>query len=105
MASSRPSASCPRARRLRRRNRGAREITLWFERSAAALRKRVGAVAEAAGEGMLWIAWPKGSSAIETDLSEGEVRAIGLDAGLVDSKICAIDEDWSGLRFTRAALA
>ena len=86
---------------LRRRNRGAREITLWFERSAAALRKRIGAVAEAVGEGMLWVAWPKGSSAIETDLSEGEVRATGLAAGLVDSKICAIDEDWSGLRFTR----
>jgi hypothetical protein len=91
----------PEGTTLRQRNRGAREITLWFERSAAALRRRVGVVAEAAGEGMLWIAWPKGSSAIETDLSEGEVRAIGLDAGLVDSKICAIDEDWSGLRFTR----
>jgi hypothetical protein len=86
---------------LRWRNRGAREITLWFERSAAALRRRVGAVADAAGEGTLWIAWPKGSSAIETDLSEGEVRAIGLDAGLVDSKVCAIDADWCALRFTQ----
>ena len=86
---------------LRRRNRGAREITLCSRPPAAALRKRIGAVAEAVGEGMLWVAWPKGSSAIETDLSEGEVRATGLAAGLVDSKICAIDEDWSGLRFTR----
>jgi hypothetical protein len=86
---------------LQRRNRGAREITIWFETSAAALRKRIGAVADAAGEGLLWVAWPKGSSAIETDLSEGEVRATCLGAGLIDSKICAIDEDWSGLRFTR----
>ena len=72
-----------------------------FETSAAGLRKRIAAVAGAAGEGMLWIAWPKGSSPIEADLSEGEVRKIALGAGLVDSKVCAIDEDWSGLRFTR----
>ena len=86
---------------LRRGNRGAREMTIWFEASAASLRKRFAAVAKAVGESVLWIAWPKGSSAIESDLSEGEVRAIALGAGLVDSKVCAIDEDWSGLRFTR----
>ncbi len=86
---------------LRRGNRGARGITILFETSAAGLRKRIAAVAGAAGEGMLWIAWPKGSSPIEADLSEGEVRKIALGAGLVDSKVCAIDEDWSGLRFTR----
>ncbi len=86
---------------LRRGSRGARGITIWFERSAASLRKRIEAVAKAAGEGMLWVAWPKGSSAIDTDLSEGMVRATGLAAGLVDSKVCAIDDDWSGLRFTR----
>ena len=49
--------------------------------------------------GMLWIAWPKKSSGVATDLSEQRVRQIGLDAGLVDVKVCAIDETWSGLKF------
>ena len=49
--------------------------------------------------GMLWIAWPKKSSGVATDLSEQRVRQIGLDAGLVDVKICAIDDTWSGLKF------
>ena len=45
--------------------------------------------------GMLWIAWPKKASGVVTDLSEGIVRNIGLDAGLVDVKVCAINEVWS----------
>ncbi len=49
--------------------------------------------------GMLWISWPKGSSKIETDLNENLVREVGLDHGLVDTKVAAIDEDWSGLKF------
>ncbi len=49
--------------------------------------------------GMIWIAWPKKSSGVTTDLTEGRVQRIGLDAGLVDVKICAIDEIWSGLKF------
>ncbi len=49
--------------------------------------------------GGLWVSWPKKSSALATDLREGHVRSVGLEAGLVDNKICAIDEDWSGLRF------
>jgi hypothetical protein len=49
--------------------------------------------------GMIWIAWPKKSSGVTTDLSEERVRRIGLDAGLVDVKICAVDETWSGLKF------
>jgi hypothetical protein len=49
--------------------------------------------------GMLWIAWPKKTSGVETDLSENPVRTIGLDAGLVDVKICAVNEVWSGLKF------
>jgi len=43
--------------------------------------------------------WPKGKSQIEKDLNENEVRRAGLDCGLVDVKICAIDKDWSGLKF------
>ena len=49
--------------------------------------------------GMLWISWPKKSSAVATDLDESIVRQIGLKAGLVDVKVCAIDETWSGLKF------
>lgn len=49
--------------------------------------------------GGLWIAWPKKSSGRPTDVSENAVRSIGLAAGLVDNKVCAIDDVWSGLRF------
>jgi hypothetical protein len=49
--------------------------------------------------GMLWVAWPKKSSGIATDLSFNNVQAIGLAEGLVDTKICAVDEIWSGLKF------
>ena len=49
--------------------------------------------------GMLWVSWPKKSSGVITDLSETKVRTIGLAAGLVDVKICAVDDLWSGLKF------
>jgi len=50
-------------------------------------------------DGMLWLGWPKKSSGVETDLSDAEVREIGLALGLEDNKTCAIDDTWSGLRF------
>lgn len=76
-----------------------RELTRNFAKLAATL----------VSNGMIWIAWPKKSSGVVTDLSEPRVRQIGLDAGLVDVKICAIDDTWSGLKFVyrlkdRAAL-
>jgi hypothetical protein len=49
--------------------------------------------------GMIWVSWPKKSSGVTTDLTEDTVRAIGLAAGLVDVKICAVDDVWSGLKF------
>lgn len=49
--------------------------------------------------GMLWVAWPKKASGVKTDLSDNSVRQIGLDAGLVDVKVCAVNEIWSGLKF------
>ena len=49
--------------------------------------------------GMLWVSWPKGSSGAPTDLTENVVREIGLRNGLVDVKVCAVDETWSGLKF------
>ena len=50
-------------------------------------------------DGMLWVAWPKKTSRVPTDLTENVVREVGLEAGLVDVKVCAIDEVWSGLKF------
>jgi hypothetical protein len=49
--------------------------------------------------GMLWIAWPKKSSKVPTDLTEDVIRLSGLDAGLVDIKVCAVTDVWSGLKF------
>lgn len=49
--------------------------------------------------GGLWLAWPKLSGALASDIREADIRRAGLDGGLVDNKTCAIDEDWSGLRF------
>jgi hypothetical protein len=54
--------------------------------------------------GMLWVAWPKRASKVETDLDENLIRDFGLDFGLVDTKVCAIDSTWSGLRFSRRRL-
>ncbi len=50
-------------------------------------------------KGILWVSWPKGSSKIETDLNENVIREIGLKNGLIDVKVCAVDEIWSGLKF------
>ena len=49
--------------------------------------------------GMLWVSWPKRSSGVVTDLDENVIRSIGLEHGLVDVKVCAVDEIWSGLKF------
>ena len=52
-----------------------------------------------AQNGLLWISWPKKASKVTTDLNENIVRDIGLQNGLVDIKVCAVDEIWSGLKF------
>jgi len=51
--------------------------------------------------GMLWISWPKKASGVATDLTEDVIRVIGLAHGLVDVKVAAVDEVWSGLKFVR----
>lgn len=51
--------------------------------------------------GMLWICWPKKSSGVATEVDENVVRETGLAAGLVDVKVCAVTEVWSGLKFVR----
>jgi CheY-like chemotaxis protein len=86
---------------LRRGNRGHRDVTIWFVTTRRDLDRRIGPNARAVGDGTLWIAWPKATSDLETDLVESRVQAAGLALGLVDTKVVAIDDDWSALRFTR----
>ena len=80
----------------------AADVALLFSRTAASLDADFEPVARAlAPGGMLWVAWPKKASKQPTDLTEDVVRRIGLAAGLVDVKVCAIDDVWSGLKFLR----
>ncbi len=76
------------------------DVVLLFARSRAELARRFeGLAARITPDGSLWVAWPKRASGVATDLAEPYVRQHGLDAGLVDVKVCAVDETWSGLRF------
>lgn len=76
------------------------DIILFFVMSERVLARDFANLAEKlVTNGMIWIAWPKKSSGVTTDLTEQRVQRIGLNAGLVDVKICAIDETWSGLKF------
>jgi hypothetical protein len=76
------------------------DLTLFFVLSERALAKDFAKLAaRLTTNGMIWIAWPKKSSGVATDLTFERVQRIGLDAGLVDVKICAIDDTWSGLKF------
>lgn len=78
------------------------DVVVLFTAAAAGLPERFAeAAARLAPTGGLWVGWPKRASGVPTDLTEDIVRTIGLDAGLVDNKVCAIDETWSGLRFVR----
>jgi hypothetical protein len=75
---------------------------LLFVREAAVLEAEFApGAATLVPAGMLWVAWPKKAAKVATDLTEDRVRAIGLAAGLVDVKVCAIDATWSGLKFVR----
>jgi hypothetical protein len=86
---------------VRRRAAGARcDVIVAFCRDRAQLERGLPRWRTALDEaGGLWIAWPKRASGIDTDLGDGVVRELGLAAGLVDNKVCAIDATWSGLRF------
>lgn len=76
------------------------DVIVLFAKTRSQLDAKLdAAVSRLATTGGLWIGWPKKSSGVATDLSDGDVRRIGLATGLVDNKVCAIDETWSGLRF------
>lgn len=75
------------------------DVLIFFTRSATELKRRLPALkATLEPSGGLWVAWPKKVSGEKTDLVEDVVRAVALANGLVDNKVCAIDETWSGLR-------
>ena len=85
---------------LSRRAAGRFDVIVFFTKRAAELGRRFPRLATKLEKaGGLWVAWPKKSSGVVTDVVEGLVRQTGLDGGLVDNKICAVDEIWSGLRF------
>ena len=78
---------------------GAVDVALVFTTAEADLRKRMPAVCRAlVANGGLWVCWPKRASKVPTDLTEDVVRRAGFDHGLVDNKVCAVSEVWSGLR-------
>jgi hypothetical protein len=93
-------AGAPDVERLRRA--GSFDCALAFAKTQAALATIFARLEpKLPDHGMIWIAWPKKTSGVATDLSEDIVRHLGLAAGLVDVKVCAIDTTWSGLKFVR----
>jgi hypothetical protein len=89
----------PPGARVRGRVRGPLEVIVFFTKSRAELERRLPALRRAMTPAAgLWIAWPKRASGVETDMTEDVARELGLANRLVDNKVCAIDETWSGLR-------
>ncbi len=84
----------------RRAGRSPYDVVLAFAPDRRALTQRFGPSAtRLTTSGGLWVVWPKRSSGVRTDLDENVVRAHGLASGLVDTKVCAVDATWSGLKF------
>jgi hypothetical protein len=84
---------------LRSRVRGPLDVIVFFTKRRAELTRRLPALRRAMDPAAgLWIAWPKRSSGVETDMTEDVARELGLDNRLVDNKVAAIDDTWSGLR-------
>ncbi len=78
------------------------DITLLFTTDMSRLRKRLPLVVErTVTDGMVWVCWPKKASKVPTDVDENTVRAFALDVGVVDVKVAAVDETWSGLKLVR----
>lgn len=90
----------PEGVRICTRLPAAPEVIVCFAPARAVLARRLPALTRALPDrGGLWIAWPKRSSGVATDVTEHVLRELILPTGLVDNKVCAIDETWSGLRF------
>ena len=77
-----------------------RDLTIWFVTSRKQLEGDLRRVTPPRGSGSLWVAWPKKTSGVKTDVTEDVLREVILPHGLVDRKVCAIDATWSGLLFS-----
>jgi Protein of unknown function (DUF3052) len=87
---------------LRQRGTSEADVIVWFIMSSRDLDSMASAMKRMPPDsGMLWVAWPKKASKVATDLTEDVIRGAAIRAGLVDTKVCAIDETWSGLRLSR----
>jgi hypothetical protein len=78
-----------------------RRLILWFVTTRRDLERKVKRMADLTPVGGMWIIWPKKASGVSSDLNQNIVRDRGLAAGIVDYKVCAVDETWSGLLFAR----
>lgn len=82
--------------------RGSLPLIQFFTKTRRALEgKLAGLVRALASDGALWVSWPKRASGVPTDVTEDVVRAVALSRGLVDIKVCAVDDVWSGLKLVR----
>lgn len=80
--------------------KGQSDLIIWFVKSEKIYRRDLKTISEHLAEkGGVWVTWPKKSSGVPSDLTQIRVRKIGLASGLVDHKICAVDDVWSALRF------
>lgn len=92
-------AGMPDGVELRRSLRGRADCIVFFTTARRELERRLAALRRPIEpDGMLWVAWPKRASGVPTDMTEDVIREVALPTGLVDTKVCAIDETWSGLR-------
>ena len=92
-------ATLPQPVTVRTRASGTADVIVTFHVRRADLEKRVDVLLRVLDvDGGLWIAWPKRASGVPTDITEDTVREVFLPLGLVDNKVCAIDDTWSGLR-------
>lgn len=93
-------AGLPGDLHFRLRQRGPLDFVHVFVTEAEGLQDRLTKLRlQIAPTGMIWVSWPKKASGVETDVNGNVVRDAGLGAGLVDIKVCAVDETWSGLKF------
>jgi len=84
---------------VRSRVTGHLDVALCFTLARATLERRIDALGRAVfPDGAIWVAWPKRASKVPTDMTEDVVRAVALPRGLVDVKVAAIDDTWSGLK-------
>ena len=89
----------PPAVSVKRQARGTADVVVAFFTRRRDFERRIGSLSKMVfPAGGLWVAWPKRASGLETDMHEGVLREVALPLGLVDNKVCAIDETWTGMR-------